>query len=174
MNWRRKLPCPAGSQSQGYEPYVIVSRKFVPWADERFWGYNKDKISYLLHLAHQGLRFVVAPRAFVVHSPHPKARSYKRLRSSQLWNDLDALFDQVKDGGANLRPRCTLRLRRPSHRPPSHAGQHLQRRPRCGRQRQRAGAGRRLGMRARAGARGRGRAPSRGQIDEAWYAFELH
>ena len=68
----------------------------MPWADERFIGYNKNKIIYLMHLAHQGLRFVVHPRAFVVHSPHPKARSYKLIRTSQLWRDLDAVFDEVK------------------------------------------------------------------------------
>ncbi len=36
---------------QGYEPYVLVSRHFVPWYDERFRGYGKDKIQHLTHLA---------------------------------------------------------------------------------------------------------------------------
>lgn len=29
---------------EGFEPYVIVSRKFVPWYDERFVGYRKNKV----------------------------------------------------------------------------------------------------------------------------------
>ena len=36
---------------QGYEPYIIVSRRFVPWYDERFRGYRKNKVQHLLHLA---------------------------------------------------------------------------------------------------------------------------
>ena len=36
---------------QGYEPYVIVSRRFCPWYDERFRGYGYDKIQQLEHLA---------------------------------------------------------------------------------------------------------------------------
>jgi len=28
----------------GYEPYVLVSRKHMPWYDERFRGYGWDKV----------------------------------------------------------------------------------------------------------------------------------
>ena len=28
----------------GYEPYVLVARKLVPWYDERFRGYGWDKV----------------------------------------------------------------------------------------------------------------------------------
>ena len=31
----------------GYEPYVLVSRKHMPWYDERFRGYGWDKVSTL-------------------------------------------------------------------------------------------------------------------------------
>jgi hypothetical protein len=41
----------ASMLTQGYEPYVIVSRQFVPWYDERFRGYGYDKIQQLTHLA---------------------------------------------------------------------------------------------------------------------------
>ena len=81
---------------QGYEPYVVVSRKYVPWADERFAGYHKNKVIYLMHLAHQGLRFMVHPRAFVVHTPHPKGRSFELNRLSHRWLGLDVVFDEVK------------------------------------------------------------------------------
>lgn len=29
----------------GYEPYVLVARKIMPWYDERFRGYGWDKVS---------------------------------------------------------------------------------------------------------------------------------
>jgi hypothetical protein len=34
---------------EGFEPYVLVARKFVPWTDERFVGYRKNKVVHLLH-----------------------------------------------------------------------------------------------------------------------------
>lgn len=37
--------------AQGYEPYVLAARRFVPWYDERFRGYGRDKIQHLAHLA---------------------------------------------------------------------------------------------------------------------------
>lgn len=39
---------------QGYEPYVLAARSFVPWYDERFRGYGRDKIQHLTHLAGKG------------------------------------------------------------------------------------------------------------------------
>lgn len=29
---------------EGFEPYVMVQRRFVPWYDERFKGYRKNKV----------------------------------------------------------------------------------------------------------------------------------
>lgn len=42
------IPYPIKFKS-GYEPYVLVSRKHMPWYDERFRGYGWDKVG--LHLA---------------------------------------------------------------------------------------------------------------------------
>ena len=30
----------------GYEPYVLVARKIMPWYDERFRGYGWDKVGF--------------------------------------------------------------------------------------------------------------------------------
>ncbi|KAG7673702.1 hypothetical protein KSW81_006894 [Nannochloris sp. 'desiccata'] len=83
---------------EGFEPYVLVARKYVPWTDERFVGYRKNKVVHLLHLANLGLQFVVHPRAFVVHSPHPRARTWKVTHTTGLWDQLAELYRQVKEG----------------------------------------------------------------------------
>jgi glycosyltransferase-like protein LARGE len=83
---------------EGFEPYVLVARKFVPWTDERFVGYRKNKVVHLLHLANLGLQFVVHPRAFVVHSPHPRARTWKVTHKTGLWDQLAELYAEVKSG----------------------------------------------------------------------------
>ena len=38
-----EVPYPIKFKS-GYEPYVLVSRKHMPWYDERFRGYGWDKV----------------------------------------------------------------------------------------------------------------------------------
>ena len=83
---------------EGFEPYVLVARKFVPWTDERFVGYRKNKVVHLLHLASLGLQFVVHPRAFVVHSPHPRARTWKVTHTTGLWEQLAELYHRVREG----------------------------------------------------------------------------
>ena len=40
---------------EGFEPYVLVQRRFVPWYDERFKGYRKNKVGggagwWVLHM----------------------------------------------------------------------------------------------------------------------------
>ncbi|KAL6781671.1 hypothetical protein ACKKBF_B09005 [Auxenochlorella protothecoides x Auxenochlorella symbiontica] len=82
---------------EGYEPYVLVARRFVPWYDERFVGYRKNKVVHLLHLAQQGTLFVVHPNAFTVHSPHPRARTWKVTRKTGLWDQLATIYREVKE-----------------------------------------------------------------------------
>lgn len=83
---------------EGFEPYVIVSRKFVPWYDERFVGYRKNKVVHLLYLSTSGIQFVVHPRAFAVHSPHPRARTWKVTHKTGLWDQLAEIYEQAKEG----------------------------------------------------------------------------
>ena len=83
---------------EGFEPYVLVHRKYVPWYDERFVGYRKNKVVHLLHLNAVGMQWVVHPRAFAVHSPHPRARTWKVTHKTGLWDQLATLYDDVKAG----------------------------------------------------------------------------
>lgn len=81
---------------EGYEPYVIVARDRVPWCDERFVGYRKNKVVHLMHLASAGLQFVVHPRAFVVHAPHPRAATWKVTHKTGLWDAIGDMYADVK------------------------------------------------------------------------------
>lgn len=71
---------------QGYEPYILIARRYVPWYDERFRGYGRDKIVHLTHIAALGVRFAVHPSAYVVHVPHKKAPTYKATKQSGQWD----------------------------------------------------------------------------------------
>ena len=56
-----------------FEPYVIVARKYVPWYDERFIGYFRNKVEHLEYMYGLGLQYAVHPSAYVIHRPHPKS-----------------------------------------------------------------------------------------------------
>ena len=64
---------------QGFEPYMLAARSSVPWYDERFRGYGLDKVVHAASMAASGVRWVVHPRAFVVHVPHARPN---KLRDS--------------------------------------------------------------------------------------------
>lgn len=81
---------------EGYEPYILVARAAVPWYDERFVGYRKNKVVHLLHLASLGVQFVIHPHAFAVHAPHPRARTWKVTHTTGLWEQLAAMYDGVR------------------------------------------------------------------------------
>ncbi|KDD76979.1 hypothetical protein H632_c49p0, partial [Helicosporidium sp. ATCC 50920] len=81
--------------ARGYEPYVIVHRRHVPWYDERFRGYGRDKIVHLTHLAELGVKFLVHPAAFVVHLPHPVTATLQHTRVSGQWDRLLEIFDEA-------------------------------------------------------------------------------
>lgn len=82
---------------QGYEPYIILCRQYIPFYDERFRGYSRDKIVHINHLAVQlRIPLYVHPSAFVVHSPHPKASTFKTTKASGQWDLLYKLYNEVK------------------------------------------------------------------------------
>lgn len=67
----------------GFEPYIMLLKKFVPYYDERFRGYYWNKVQHLMHISMQNsFTFVIHPEAFVVHVPHPKPSTKMRTRRS--------------------------------------------------------------------------------------------
>jgi len=58
-----------------YEPFVILSRRLAPWADERFVGYGGNKIAYINQLHGLGFGFHAHPYGFAIHVPHVRTRA---------------------------------------------------------------------------------------------------
>lgn len=82
---------------KGFEPYIMVARKYVPWYDERFRGYSRNKIVHLTHLADQlGVQMQVHDRGFVIHTPHMKASTFSRTKESGQWENLLDLYIEVR------------------------------------------------------------------------------
>jgi hypothetical protein len=82
---------------KGYEPYILLARRHVPFYDERFRGYSRDKIVHINHLAQQlKVALFVHPTAFVVHSPHRKAATFKATKVSGQWDRLFKLYLAVR------------------------------------------------------------------------------
>jgi len=71
-----KLPCitATGNQKKGHfmwEPYIVVPNgDRVPYADERFYGYGKNKISWIMAIRTAGLDFYTFLKAGLFHMPH--------------------------------------------------------------------------------------------------------
>lgn len=81
---------------EGYEPYIIARRTAVPWYDERFKGYRKNKVIHLMHMHSLGTSFIVTPRGWVVHRPHKAAPTWKVTKKTGYWKYLRKLYDRVK------------------------------------------------------------------------------
>jgi glycosyltransferase-like protein LARGE len=60
-----------------FEPYVLVAKKYVPWFDERFIGYYRNKVEHLEHMYSLGVKYKVHPYAFVLHRPHLKSATFQ-------------------------------------------------------------------------------------------------
>jgi hypothetical protein len=63
----------------GYEPYVVANRRFLPRYDEKFIGRGWDKMSFFYELNAMGKRFYVLPGTFLVHTgrgDQPKGGQY--------------------------------------------------------------------------------------------------
>eukprot|EP00638_Chattonella_subsalsa_P007894 CAMPEP_0117747590 /NCGR_PEP_ID=MMETSP0947-20121206/8596_1 /TAXON_ID=44440 /ORGANISM="Chattonella subsalsa, Strain CCMP2191" /LENGTH=359 /DNA_ID=CAMNT_0005565061 /DNA_START=96 /DNA_END=1172 /DNA_ORIENTATION=- len=86
----RQLEC---LDSERYEPYIVMRKcPGTPKYDERFTGYGKNKIQYIIHLRYAGYKFAVLPKAFIVHFPH----HYSRIRD--IWQNKTELYRPYNDG----------------------------------------------------------------------------
>lgn len=83
----------------GFEPYILMLKEHVPYYDERFRGYYFNKVEQLLHISTQfELPFVVHPTSFVVHVPHPKAKTkWRTKRSGQKERNHAMFLDAMED-----------------------------------------------------------------------------
>ena len=82
---------------KGFEPYIMISRRYVPWYDERFRGYGRDKIVHLTHLAEQlKIKMRVHSSGFVIHSPHEKSSTFKTTKETGQWDALLDLYVKVR------------------------------------------------------------------------------
>jgi glycosyltransferase-like protein LARGE len=82
---------------KGFEPYIMIARKYVPWYDERFRGYSRNKIVHLTHLAEQlGVKMRVHDKGFVIHTPHSKASTFSKTKETGQWENLLDLYIMVR------------------------------------------------------------------------------
>jgi len=83
----------------GFEPYILMAKKYVPYYDERFRGYYFNKVEQLLHVSSQlGLPFYVHPTSFVVHVPHAKAKTkWRTKRTGQKERNHVMFLDCLED-----------------------------------------------------------------------------
>ncbi len=83
----------------GFEPYILMLKEHVPYYDERFRGYYFNKVEQLMHISTQfGLPFIVHPLSFVVHVPHPKAKTkWRTKRSGQKERNHAMFLDAMED-----------------------------------------------------------------------------
>ena len=97
----RQISC---FDSLRYEPYVVLPwcpgsksdnpRPLIPYYDERFFGYGKNKIQHISHLRFRGVPFFVLPQSFIVHHPHPES-SVKQVWNDKKKNSLHRNMDQL-------------------------------------------------------------------------------
>lgn len=80
---------------QGFEPYVLVSKRLVPWYDERFTGYLEDKVVHIQTMVHMGFTFAVHPSAFVVHYPHPDSHDQALVKTTGLMQEVRKPFSFI-------------------------------------------------------------------------------
>eukprot|EP00899_Mesostigma_viride_P001941 jgi/Mesvir1/11748/Mv00120-RA.2 len=68
---------------EGFEPYAIAFRPYLPPYDERFSGYGRNKVVYFRHLASLGFSFWTLSGFFLLHIPHPPSRDQRRTLRPQ-------------------------------------------------------------------------------------------
>ena len=103
-NQTRRLRC---LQSARYEPFTVVRRGLAtPLFDERFYGYGKNKVSFLVELRLAGFEFVVLGRGFLLHFPHPKSAAKDRWLHTSAHQKVERIYQTFEaDVAAKYRDR---------------------------------------------------------------------
>lgn len=103
----------------GYEPFYLAKKASLPWYDgtsvityiqctlfmghlylvpphaaERFRGLRFNKVVHTWHAHKSGFIFVVTPRAYVMHVPHPKGRTWLETRRRGHYKKMQRMFNQ--------------------------------------------------------------------------------
>jgi glycosyltransferase-like protein LARGE len=81
---------------QYFEPYVLVAQQHVPWYDERFVGYHRNKVQHCEHMHGLGLQFTVHPAAYVVHVAHAKSPAFHATHASEHRDRMTRLYAEVQ------------------------------------------------------------------------------
>ncbi|MEW5303856.1 MAG: hypothetical protein WDW36_006509 [Sanguina aurantia] len=82
----------------GYEPWIIVDRIATPYHDMRFRGFGMNKISHTESLNASAYTFLVHPKAFIVHRPHPRSSAKEQFNdvvqaTTSKSNNMDFVVD---------------------------------------------------------------------------------
>ena len=90
---------------EGFEPFVVASRRLVPPYDERFTGFGRNKILQLWEAARLcGFTFEVVPSHFVVHARHAASHAQRAVLGDpaaaepgpRLLPSIKALYDRAR------------------------------------------------------------------------------
>lgn len=97
--WRNTSEAYFVEYQPGFEPYIIILKRYVPYFDERFRGYYWNKVEHLMHLSvQQRISFLVHPETFVVHVPHRKPKTkWRTKRSGQKEKNYKMFLEAYQD-----------------------------------------------------------------------------
>lgn len=71
---------------------VLKRSDSLPLYDERFTGYGKNKIQFIVHLRYAGWSFSVLGGAFITHFPHAKSSSRMDWEYGSHRDEMNVLF----------------------------------------------------------------------------------